>query len=196
MLQWNKLRSVAALFTVLGACWCILSLPPQATAQVEPSSENFHKVVPFVPTPLKVVERMLELAKVSHNDVVYDLGSGDGRIVIMAAQKFGAQAVGVELDPKLFRESSERVQKLGLGEKAKIIYGNMFEVNVHPATVMTLYLLPSVNDQIEPKLDKELRSGTRVVSHDFSMNGWDPVKTEQVSDEYGGHHTLYLYIRP
>jgi SAM-dependent methyltransferase len=196
MLRWVTLRRVAILVTFLAAFDCILARPPQASAQVEAPPETSQKVVPFVPTPMKVVERMLELAKVSRNDVVYDLGSGDGRIVIMAAQKFGAHAVGVELDPKLFRESSARIQKLGLGKRAKIIYGNMFEVNVHPATVMTLYLLPSVNDQIEPMLDKELRSGTRVVSHDFSMNGWDPVKTEQVTDEYGGHHTLYLYIRP
>jgi protein-L-isoaspartate O-methyltransferase len=196
MLRWVRLRRVAALVAILAAFECILSLVPQVSAQVEPSTETPQRVVPFVPTPMKVVERMLELAKVSRNDVVYDLGSGDGRIVIMAAQEFGAHAVGVELDPKLFRESSARIQKLGLGKRAKIIYGNMFEVNVHPATVVTLYLLPSVNDEIEPMLDKELRSGTRVVSHDFSMNAWNVAKTERVTDENGGHHTIYLYIRP
>jgi len=196
MSRWVKLRRVAALVAILAAFDCIRLLPPQASAQVEAPPETSQKIVPFVPTPMKVVERMLELAKVGRNDVVYDLGSGDGRIVIMAAQKFGAQAVGVELDPKLFRESSARIQKLGLGEKAKIIYGNMFEVNVHPATVVTLYLMPSVNDLIAPLLDKELRSGTRVVAHDFPVNAWNPVKTEQVSDEDGGHHTLYLYVRP
>lgn len=195
MLRWVRLRRVAALFAILAAFECILLLPPQALAQAETSSESAERVVPFVPTPMKVVESMLELAKVSRNDVVYDLGSGDGRIVIMAAQKFGAHAVGVELDPELYKESSARINKLGLQKKAHIIYGNMFQVNVHPATVVTLYLLPSVNDQIEPMLDKELRPGTRVVSHDFSMNGWNPVKTEEVTDENGGTHTLYLYIR-
>lgn len=196
MLRWVTLRRVATLVTFLAAFGCILVRPPQASAQSTVAPDISQEVVPYVPTPMKVVQRMLELAKVSRNDVLYDLGSGDGRVVIMAAQKFGARAVGVELDPQRFRESSARIQKLGLGKRAKIIYGNMFEVNVHAATVMTLYLLPSVNDQIEPKLDKELRSGTRVVSHDFMMNGWDPVKTEQVTDEDGGHHTLYLYVHP
>lgn len=194
MLRWIKLRRVAALVAFLTVFECILSLPPRTSAQA--SSDISRKVVPFVPTPMKVAEKMLELAKVDRNDVVYDLGSGDGRIVVMAAQEFGAQAVGVELDPKLFEESSARIRKLGLQNKAHIIYGDMFEVNVHPATVVTLYLLPSVNDQIEPMLEKELRPGTRVVSHDFSMNGWNPAKTESVTDENGGHHTLYLYVRP
>lgn len=196
MLPVKRLSKVTALAAVLVACGCLLAPVRRASAQVEPALENSRKVVPFIPTPLKVVERMLELAKVNRNDVVYDLGSGDGRIVIMAAQKFGARAVGVELDPKLVRESTERIQQLGLGQRAKILYGNLFEVNVHPATVVTLYLLPSVNNQIEPKLEKQLRSGTRVVAHDFSMNGWKPTKTEQVRDEYGGRHTIYLYVRP
>jgi hypothetical protein len=196
MLPWNKLRRVAALLVVMGTCGCILSLARPAHAQSDSLYKAPHKVVPFVPTPLKVVERMLEMAKVGRNDVVYDLGSGDGRIVIMAAQKFGAQSVGVELDPKLFQESSAEIQKLSLGKRAKIIYGNLFEVNLRPATVVTLYLLPSVNDRLEPLLEKDLRPGTRVVSHDFPVVAWDPVKTEQISDEYGGHHTLYLYIRP
>ena len=196
MLRWVTLSRVAALVAFLAAFDCIFARPPQAATRVDAPPETSQKVVPFVPTPMKVVERMLEMAKVGRNDVLYDLGSGDGRIVIMAAQKFGAHAVGVELDPRLFRESSARIQKLGLRGNAKILYGNMFEVDVHPATVVTLYLLPSINDQIEPKLDKELHSGTRVVAHDFPMNGWDPVKTEQVSDEYGGHHTIYLYVRP
>jgi len=194
--RWTRPGRAAAFVAVLVAFECGLSFPPRASAQEEIPPETSQKVVPYVPTPMKVVQKMLELAKVNRNDVVYDLGSGDGRIVIMAAQKFGAHAVGVELDPKLLHESSAQIQTLGLGERAKILYGNMFDVDVHPATVVTLYLLPSVNDQIEPKLEKELRPGTRVVSHDFPMNPWNAVKTERVTDEYGTFHTLYLYVRP
>jgi len=196
MLRWIRLKRAAVLFAALAAFGSVGSLTPMASAQEVTPRNISERVVPFVPTPMNVVEKMLELAKVTRKDVVYDLGSGDGRIVIMAAQKFGAKAVGVELDPKLFRESSERIKKLGLQKKAQIVYGDMFNISVHPATVITLYLLPSVNDRIEPKLDKELRSGTRIVSHDFMMNGWNAVKTEQVTDENGAHHTLYLYIRP
>ncbi len=193
---YKKLQSVAALFAVLSACAYMLLLPLQASAQFEPPPEKSQKVSPYIPTPQIVVQKMLQLAKVGRGDVVYDLGSGDGRIVIMAAQKFGARAVGVELDPKLFRESSEKVQQLGLGRNARIIYGNMFDVSIRPATVVTLYLLPSVIDQIEPMLRKELRPGTRVVSHDFPVSAWDEVKVEHVRDSYGDRHTLYLYIRP
>jgi predicted RNA methylase len=133
---------------------------------------------------------------VTPKDVVYDLGSGDGRIVIMAAQKFGAHAVGVELDPGLYHKSWARIEELGLTSRAKILYGNMFQANVRPATVVTLYLLPGVNEDIRPMLEKQLRPGTRVVSHDFRVAGWDAVKSEDVKTESGSVHTIYLYIRP
>lgn len=123
-----------------------LAQPSAPASQQETSGSHLEKFVPFVPTPLEVVEKMLELAHVDADDVVYDLGSGDGRIVIMAAQKYGARAVGVELDPDLYQQSSARIKELGLEDRAKILHDNMFEVNVRRATVVTLYLLTSVNE--------------------------------------------------
>ena len=139
---------------------------------------------------------MLQLAHVEPDDVVYDLGSGDGRIVIMAAQKFGARAVGVELDPDLYKQSAERIKELGLEERAQIIHENMFKVDVHRATVVTLYLLTTVNERLRPQLEKQLRPGARVVSHDFHMPGWTAEKDEEVISRNGLSHRIYLYVRP
>jgi SAM-dependent methyltransferase len=154
------------------------------------------KIVPYVPTPPEVVERMLQLAHVEPDDVVYDLGSGDGRIVIMAAQKFGARAVGVELDPDLYKQSVARIKELGLEERAQILHENMFKVDVHRATVVTLYLLTSVNERLRPQLEKQLRPGARVVSHDFHMPGWIAEKDEEMISKNGLSHHIYLYVRP
>ena len=154
------------------------------------------RLAPFVPTPMLVVEEMLKLAEVDKYDRVYDLGSGDGRIVIMAAQKFGAEAVGVELDDDLFKESSARIVELGLEKRAKILHENMYKVSLRPATVVTLYLLTSVNDRLKPILERDLRPGARVVTHDFKVPGWEPKKSIQVTSENGISHTLYLYVRP
>ncbi len=174
-----------------------------ATAQsvpLEPSPTDSGKylehLVPYVPTPMLVAQKMLEVAKVAPDDVVYDLGSGDGRIVVMAAQKFGARAVGVELDSDLFEKSSERIRKLGLQDRAQIIHENMFEVNVRHATVVTLYLLTAVNERLRPKLERELRSGARIVSHDFQVPGWQPVDTVEVNSENQVVSKVYLYVRP
>jgi protein-L-isoaspartate O-methyltransferase len=187
---------VAGLMVVLAAFGLLFPQPSQAQSTLTPEYEASHDVVPFVPTPMKVAERMLELAKVTPNDVVYDLGSGDGRIVILAAQKYGAHAVGVEFDPKLYQESSARIDELGLASKARILYGDMFKADVHQATVVTLYLLPNANDDIRPMLEKQLRPGTRLVSHDFHMAGWKAEKTEEITAENGSVHTIYLYVRP
>ncbi len=168
----------------------------QAPAEGRRARNNIERVAPYVPSPPEVVEKMLELAKVDKSDVVYDLGSGDGRIVIMAAQKFGARSVGIELDPKLYEESSKKISELGLSSRAKILYENFFEVNLRPASVVTLYLLTIVNERLRPKLEKELRPGTRVVSHDFEVRGWTPDKVEKVTSNNGIEHTVYLYIRP
>lgn len=154
------------------------------------------RLAPFVPTPHSVVKKMLELAQVDRHDRIYDLGSGDGRIVIMAAQKFHAEAVGVELDEELFKQSSAQITALGLEKRANILHANMYEVELRPATVVTLYLLTSVNERLRPLLEKQLRPGARVVSHDFQIPGWKPDKTETVTSETGIPHTLYLYVRP
>ena len=168
---------------------------PISPAQTD-SGKYLEHIVPYVPTPMLVAQKMLEVAKVVPDDVVYDLGSGDGRIVIMAAQKFGAHAVGVELDSDLYLKSTERIKKLGLQDRAQIIHENLFEVNVRHATVVTLYLLTSVNERLRPKLERELRSGARIVSHDFQVPGWQPVQTVEVASENQVISKVYLYVRP
>ena len=152
--------------------------------------------VPYVPTPQDIVDKMLDLAKLTSDDVLYDLGSGDGRIVITAVQKYGAHAVGVEINPDLYRQSSDRIKELGLEDKAHIICEDMFYVSLHPATVVTLYLLTSFNEKLRPKLESQLRSGARVVCHDFHIPGWDPDKVVDVVSKNGISHKLYLYVRP
>jgi cyclopropane fatty-acyl-phospholipid synthase-like methyltransferase len=152
--------------------------------------------VPFVPTPLDVAQKMLEIAKVQPDDVVYDLGSGDGRIVILAAQKFGAHAVGVELNSALYEESSQRIRKLGLQDRAQIIHENMFEVNVRHATVVALYLLTAVNERLRPMLERQLRSGARIVSHEFQVPGWRPDQTVEFVSKAGVPYKIFLYVRP
>lgn len=151
------------------------------------------KIVPFVPTPQDIVERMLDLAQVKKGDVVYDLGSGDGRIVITAAKKYGVKAVGFEIDPDLLKQSRETVKKEGLGNLAEIRDQDILTVDLSPASVVTMYLLPDVNLQLRPNIWRQLKPGSRVVSHDFDMGDWKPLKTESVKDKSGWDHTLYLW---
>jgi cyclopropane fatty-acyl-phospholipid synthase-like methyltransferase len=153
------------------------------------------KQVPYVPTPQDIVEKMLDLAKVTSDDVVYDLGSGDGRIVITAAQKYGAHAVGVEINPDLYRQSSDRIKQLGLEDRAHIICEDMFDVSLSRATVVTLYLLTSFNEKLRPRLERQLHPGARIVCHDFHVPGWDPEKVIEVTSKNGISHKIYLYVR-
>lgn len=170
----------------------LLCLAPAAVAQEVP--EN--KLAPYVASPETVVEKMLQLANVKPGDTVYDLGCGDGRIIIMAARKFGANAVGVELDDELYKKTSERIRELKLQDKVKIIHGDLLKVDLSPATVVTLYLLRSSNERLKPNLEKYLKKGTRVVCHDYGVAGWTPEKTETLSGEGDTRsHTLYLYRR-
>lgn len=148
------------------------------------------KIVPFVPTPQEVVDKMIELAGVKKGDVVYDLGSGDGRIVITAAKK-GARAVGFDVDGDLVKESRENIRKAGLEQLAEIKQQDILTVDLSPATVVTMYLLPDVNLKLKPNLLKQLKPGSRVVSHAFDMGDWKPDKTERVNGR-----TIYLWTIP
>jgi len=147
--------------------------------------------VPFVPTPEAVVDEMLRLAKVGPGDVVYDLGSGDGRIVITAAQKHGARGVGIDIDPQRIKEATENARKAGVAERVEFRQGDLFKADIRDATVVTLYLLSSVNLQLRPKLLAELKPGTRVVSHAFEMGDWKPVATRKV-----GATQVYYWVVP
>lgn len=168
---------------------------PQAPDQTRPERKPGEKLAPFVPSPLLVVEKMLTLAGVGPGDTVYDLGCGDGRIIIMAAQTFGAQAVGVELDEKLYRSTLSRIRQLNLQDKVKVIHGDLLEVDLSPATVVTLYLLPSANEKVRPNLEKYLSFGARVVSHDFEMPGWEDKLIGKLGPTNEFQHALYLYRR-
>jgi hypothetical protein len=148
------------------------------------------KIVPFVPTPQEVVDKMIELAEVKKGDTVYDLGSGDGRIVITAAKK-GARAVGFEIDGDLVKESRENIRKAGVQNLAEIRQQDILTVDVSPASAVTMYLLPDVNLKLKPTLLSQLKPGSRVVSHAFDMGDWKPDKTERVNGR-----TLYLWTIP
>ena len=130
------------------------------------------KIVPYVPTPQEVVDRMLELAQVKKGDVVYDLGSGDGRIVVSAAQKYGVRAIGFEIDPERIKESTENIKKAGVGHLVEIRQQDIRTVDLAPASVLTMYLLPEVNLLIRPNIWKQMKPGSRIVSHDFDMGDW------------------------
>jgi len=151
--------------------------------------------VPYVPTPYAVVRAMLKLANVGPEDVVYDLGCGDGRIVLMAAKEFGVKkAVGIEKDPDRYKVALTRVREEGLEGRVEIKLGDFFEENISEATVVTLFLLTSVNEMLKPKLERELKPGTRIVSHEFRIPGWKPEKVIDVRDENGLSHVVYLYV--
>lgn len=137
--------------------------------------------VPYVPTPTNVVNAMLRVAEVSRDDFVYDLGCGDGRIVIAAARDHGARGIGVDIDPERIRESRQNAARAGVADKVEFMVGDLFQLDLSEATVVTLYLLPSINLQLRPKLFRELRPGSRVVSHSFDMDEWRPDEAFQVN---------------
>lgn len=160
-----------------------------APAQQQLSSDN---LAPFIPTPQVVVDKMLEAAKVKPGETVYDLGAGDGRIVITAVQKYKAKAVGVELSPELCRSTSEKIKAMGLEDKAQIVQGSALKADLSGADVVTVYLLTGSNARMKPILERQLKPGARVVSHDFEFRGWKPV--EIVKIPAGGRtHTIYVY---
>lgn len=151
--------------------------------------------VPYVPTKFPVVDEMLKMAGVRADDVLYDLGCGDGRIVIGAAQKYGARGVGIDLDPERIRESVSNAAKAGVADKVRFATGDLFETDFREATVVSLYLLTAVNLRLRPRLIRELRPGTRVVSHNFGMDRWLPDASSEV-DVDGVRHDVFLWVIP
>ena len=149
----------------------------------------------FVATPEQVCIEMLKLAGVTKDDVVYDLGSGDGRLVIAAARDFGARGVGVELEAKLVQDSRESALKAGVADRTHFLWQDIFQTDVAPATVVALYLSPELNLKLRPKLLRELRPGARIVSHDFDMGDWRPTRTLRANGPTR-EHTIHLWIVP
>jgi SAM-dependent methyltransferase len=154
------------------------------------------EVAPYKPTPLEVVERMLELAGVRQNDVVYDLGSGDGRILIAAARKFGAHGVGFEINPKLVERARTNVRKAGVEHLVEIRHQDLMTATFSDATVVTVYLLPEIHERLAPILQRELRPGSRVVASVFDLGDWPPDHEEHLRDHSGRHYDLYLWRIP
>lgn len=151
------------------------------------------QLAPYEPSPMEVVERMLQLADVGKDDVVYDLGSGDGRIVITAAKEYGARAVGFEIDPELVALSRANVRKAGVEQLVEIREQDIMTVDFSEATVVTLYLLPESNLKLRPRLQSQLRPGARIVSNDFDMDDWHPVKIDSLMDPDDNEFTLMLW---
>ena len=157
-----------------------------------PTAQLRQPDVIFVPTPQEVVDAMLDVAQVKSTDIIYDLGSGDGRIPITAAQKFGARGVGIDINPERIKEANENLKKANVGDKVKFLNQDLFETNISEATVVTLYLLQTLNEKLRPKLFRELKPGTRVVSHAFSMgDAWPPEKTLNINGR-----TVYYWTIP
>lgn len=150
---------------------------------------------PYLSTPPEVVERMLRLAGVKPGETVYDLGCGDARILVTAAQRFGARGVGVELDKEVFALALENVRRHGLEDRIQLVRGNMFEADLRSADVVALYLLPQALARLRPLLERQLRSGARVVTHDFGIQGWQDSGAEKLPRGDGTAHTIHLYRR-
>jgi len=181
----KTLTAIAALSLVLFSA-CLFSVVAQ---ERKPD-------VHYVPTPEEVVEKMLEMANVGKNDVVYDLGCGDGRIVITAAKKYGARGVGVDIDPQRIKESNENARIAGVTDRVKFLQQDLFEIDFSEATVVTLYLLPALNLRLRPKLLRDLKPGSRIVSHAFDMGDWKPEKVVNVPGDIDQDRTIYYWVVP
>jgi len=188
------MSSVCRSLWVYGLAFLLLLPAAQGTAAPAPQQRPAAaSLAPYVPTPQEVVDRMLALAQVTKDDVVYDLGCGDGRIVITAARQFGARGVGVDIDPQRISESEANAKAAGVEGLVSFKLQDAMTVDVSPATVVTLYLLSASNLKLRPILTKQLRPGARIVSHAFTMGDWRPVKTDEFTDGNGTMRTLYLW---
>jgi len=169
----------------------VLAAPTSLLAQAQKKAASRGPDVIFVPTPQEVVEDMLRLANVRKGDVLYDLGSGDGRIAITAAKKYGVKATGIDIDPERIREAQQNAKKAGVTDLVQFKQEDLFQANFKDATVVTLYLLPDLNVKLRPKLWNELKPGTRIVSHQFDMGKWKPEKTLESDGR-----TVYFWTVP
>lgn len=180
----------ASILLVVAVCACAQTAAQQAPAAAQ--KELRAPDVVFVPTPQEVVEVMLKVARVGKGDVLYDLGSGDGRIPITAAQKYRiARGIGIDISPERIKEANENLRKARVGDRVRFVNADLFETDLSDATVITLYLLPTLNLKLLPKLLKEVKPGTRVVSHAFDMGSWKPQQTLKV-----GTRSVYFWTIP
>jgi ribosomal protein L11 methylase PrmA len=179
---------------IAGMLGLVLAVPA-ATQQDSKAGKDRTPDVIYVPTPQEVVDKMLELAQVKKDDVVYDLGCGDGRIVVTAAKKYGCKAVGFDIDPERIKESLENVKQSKVQDLVEIKKEDIFTLDLSQASVVTLYLLPNLNVKLIPQL-KKMKDGSRIVSHSFDMRGVKPKEVIKVADKDGREHTVYLWVTP
>ena len=164
------------------------------TAAIPGSAQKFgpaENLAPYIPTPETIVDRMLDAAHIKAGETVYDLGSGDGRVVIAAAQKYGARAVGVEIRPDLCRQAQARIKSLGLEDRVTMVEGSALRVDLAPADVVTMYFLTSSNERLKPRLER-MKLGSRVVSNEFPVKGWKPIEVLHVKSG-AMEHSIYVY---
>ncbi|MGC2657231.1 MAG: class I SAM-dependent methyltransferase [Bryobacteraceae bacterium] len=176
--------------------FAVFALAAVALAQQPRISDFKNDLAPYVGSPQHAVERMLEMANLKPGETLYDLGCGDGRILIAAAQRYKIKAVGVEISEHLAREAVAKVKKEGLQNSVRIIHGNLLETDLTTADVVTLYLNNSANESLRPNLERYLRPHTRVVSYDYPIPGWKPIDTSDTEGHSGDTHTIYLYEVP
>ncbi len=187
-LKTSSIVSVIACLVLLGAGL----VSPAALHAARADGESPY-VAPYVPTPQEVVDRMLQLAEVRDGDVVYDLGSGDGRVVITAAARYGVKAIGFEIDPGLIKTSRDHIKEAGLEHLVEIREEDILKVDLSPASVVTVYLYPNANLRLRPRIMRQLKPGSRVVSHQYTMGNWQPDGVDQMKDSMGIVRTLYLW---
>ena len=171
----------------------LASLPAAAQNPAQ-NSIYTNKLAPYVASPAHVVQRMLEMANIKPGETLYDLGCGDGRILIAAVQKYRVKAVGVEISPKLVAKATASIRKAGLESQARVIQGDLLNVDFSGADVVTIYLATPLNERLRPQLEKYLKPGARVVSHDYPVPGWKPTKVDKT--EGNNSHLIYLYEMP
>jgi cyclopropane fatty-acyl-phospholipid synthase-like methyltransferase len=183
------MAAMKRLLVVMVLCWFLL---------VEAGASD-REEIPFVPTPIEVVDRMLELAEVSKDDVVYDLGSGDGRVVIRAAKKYGARGVGIEMDSSLLTKARAAARAEGVEDRVEFRADDALKTDLSPASVVTLYMLPWFNEAMKPRFKQFLKPGARIVAHDYGIEGWEPDQTVKLAEPeiknsgYRHYHVLYLW---
>jgi protein-L-isoaspartate O-methyltransferase len=188
-----KILKLAVFLGVVGLC----ASPAFAQESLYGQSKAKHytnSLAPYVVSPQEIVDRMLELADLKPGEKLYDLGSGDGRILITAVVRFKAKAVGVEISDDLVASTNDRIRRLGLDNDARVIHGNFLDTDLSPADVVTLYLATDANEMLRPNLEKYLRNGARVVSHDYRVPGWKPKLVDRDPLSHG--HIIYLYEMP
>jgi protein-L-isoaspartate O-methyltransferase len=167
---------------------------PAAAQSTHYNQKYANKLAPFVPSPQRVIDRMLELAAPKPGETVFDLGCGDGRVLITAAQRFKAKAVGIEIDDKLVQRATDRIAQMNLQSQVKVIEGDLLRADLSGADIVVIYLLTLSNEILRPRLEQFLKPGARVVSYSYAVPGWKPLKIDKTDEQHG--HTIYLYEMP